>query len=489
MNYLLAIDLGTSSTRAAVYSTDGALHAVSQHPLTQNYPQKGWVEQDPEVLWEATKTALLEVFTEIHVNEVAACGLTNQRETTVIWNRETGQCLYPAIVWQDRRTEAFCRTLSKHYDLIHTKTGLLPDPYFSATKLYWLFQELPEARRLALDGKLAFGTMDTYLIWRLTGGQSHVTDITNASRTLLFNIISQSWDRALLDLFEVPMSILPEVLPCDAHFGVIDKALLGAGIPITGVAGDQQAALIGQGCFEPGMVKATFGTGGFLLLNTGESPVFSKHQLLTTMAYQIQGKTVYGLEGNMYQAGTTVKWLRDEMKLIKTADETEHCASSLKSNDGVYLVPSFTGLGAPHWLSTSGALMAGLSRTTTPAHVARAALESVAYQTRELLECMREDSGFQLSLLRVDGGMSVNQWLLQFLASQCNLEVQRPAYVEATLFGAAMLAALGSRLIDDTTSLQNRWHYEQAYSPSEDRARVELDYEGWQHAIAMLKQG
>ncbi len=489
MDYLLAIDQGTSSTRAMLYTLQGALVSTSQYPLTQFYPHSGWVEHDPEEIWQKTLTAMRDLISTVDLNQIIACGITNQRETTLIWDKQTGQCLAPAIVWQDRRTQAFCLSLTEHSEMIRAKTGLLPDPYFSGSKLHWLLNHIPEAMTLLKQNRLAFGTVDSFLIWRLTGGASHLTDVTNASRTLLFNIHTQSWDAELLKLFSIPEAILPEISASDAHFGFIEPTLLGKAIPITGVAGDQQAALIGQGCLSEGMIKATFGTGGFLLLNTGSKPVVSQHKLLTTIAYRIKGKTVYGLEGSLYQAGTTVKWLRDELQLFPLASDTEALAQGLDSNEGVYLVPSFTGLGAPHWLSTPGAAIIGLSRTTNRAHLARAALESVCYQTRDVLSCMREDSGMPLSLLRVDGGMAANQWFLQFMASLCGLTVQRPDNIETTALGAAMLAAIGCGAIDSLESLQEKWVYEKQFVAMGDVIQMEENYLGWLRALRMVKAG
>ena len=489
MHYLLAIDQGTSSTLAIIYTLEGKLICTSQYPLTQYYPHPGWVEHDPEEIWQKTLTAICDVVSTVDLKDIIACGLTNQRETTVIWDKETGRCLAPAIVWQDRRTQDFCLTLAKHAQMIAAKTGLRPDPYFSASKLQWLLNSVPEAKALADQNRLAFGTIDSFLIGRLTGGKTHLTDITNASRTLLFNIHTQTWDDELLQLFAIPKSVLPTVCASDANFGVIKKEWFGAAIPITGVAGDQQAALIGQGCLSDGMVKATFGTGGFLLLNTGPKPIASQHKLLTTIAYRIQDKTVYGLEGSLYQAGTTIKWLRDELHLIELASDTEALARSLESNEGVYLVPSFTGLGAPHWLSTPGAAIIGLARTSNRAHFARAALECVCYQTRDVLSCMREDSGIPLSMLRVDGGMAANNWFLQFLASLCDLTVQRPHDLETTALGAAMLAAIGCGAIDSLESLQQHWQCEQQFIAEERGDMFETYYKGWQRALRMIKAG
>lgn len=489
MHYLLAIDQGTSSTRAMVYSLNGQLVSARQYPITQYYPKVGWVEQDPEELWQKTYLAIQEVLATVDLKQVIACGVTNQRETTLIWDKETGECLAPAIVWQDRRTEPLCASLKEHGPMMTEKTGLVLDPYFSASKLHWLLAHVPQAKSLIKEKRLAFGTVDSFLIWRLTRGKSHVTDITNASRTLLFNIHTQSWDEALLELFSISSSILPKVCDSDAHFGVIPADQFGIDIPITGVLGDQQAALVGQGCLTDGMIKATFGTGGFLMLNTGSKPVVSQHQLLTTIAYRAKGQTLYGLEGSIYQAGTTVKWLRDELKLFLEARDTEALARSLDSNEGVYLVPAFTGLGAPYWLSTPGAAIIGLSRASHRAHLARAALESVAYQTRDVLTCMREDSNIPLTFLRVDGGMAANQWFLQFLATQCDLVVQRPKDTETTALGVAMMAAMGCGAISDLMSWHQEWSYESQFSPQKDSKNKEADYQGWQKALRMIKAG
>lgn len=478
MSYLLAIDQGTSSTRAMVYGVDGQLKCSSQCLVTQSYPKSGWVEHDPEQLWSNTLQVVSQVLLEIPATQILACGITNQRETTIVWDKRTGRCLAPAIVWQDRRTAEYCDSLSEYSAMIQKKTGLLPDSYFSASKLHWLLTHHPHIKALADQGHLCFGTVDSFLIWRLTGG-AHVTDVTNASRTLLFNINTLTWDDDLLNLFAIPKAIMPEVLSCDAHFGVIDKSHFGVEIPITGVAGDQHAALIGQGCFADGMIKATFGTGAFLLLNTGEHPVFSKHRLLTTIAYRIKEKTVYGLEGSIYHAGTSVKWLRDEMKMIIDAAETELLAQSLERNEGVYFVSSFTGLGAPHWLSHPGALLVGLSRNSTKAHIARAILEGVCYQAREVLSCMIDDSNLPLSLLRVDGGMAVNQWFLQFLAEQCQLKVQKPHDIETTARGAAILAAIGAGILDVSSSTDT----EREFVPEQSKAFVESCFAGWCDAL------
>ncbi|MGQ3891399.1 glycerol kinase GlpK [Legionella sp. CNM-4043-24] len=489
MKYLLAIDEGTSSTRAMLYQTDGTLLSMCQESLAQSYPRPGWVEQSPDEIWQKTLTVIKAVTASVDPKQVLACGITNQRETTVLWNRQTGQCLYSAIVWQDRRTEEYCHSLHDVRDTIRQKTGLLPDAYFSASKLHWLLDNIPEARSLAEKNQLAFGTIDSFLLWRLTRGQVHATDVTNASRTLLFDIVNRCWDNDLLSLFNIPRSILPDVRACDAEFGFIDSEYLGSPIPITGIAGDQQAALAGQHCFDPGMVKATYGTGGFLLMNTGSQPVLSKNGLLTTIACQVQNEVTYGLEGSLYHAGSTIKWLRDTMKLLSSAAETESMAVSLPSNEGVYFVPSFTGLGAPYWLENTGAMIMGLSRQSSPAHFARAALESVCYQTRDVLRCMKEDSNIQTPSLRVDGGMTSNHWMLQFLATQCQLTVQKPFNIETTGLGAAMLAALGCGEISSLKGADFGWQCDKELNPIPDEGRRDKDYEGWVKALRMLKAG
>lgn len=487
MRYLLALDQGTSSTRAMVYDVNGMLLLSSQRTHAQFYPHPGWVEHNPEELWQNCLAVIKEVLLQVPVHQIAALGITNQRETTLIWNKKTGECLAPAMVWQDRRTQDYCCSMQESSALISNKTGLLLDPYFSASKLHWLLENNSEAQILAQRGELAFGTVDSFLIWRLTKG-NHFTDITNASRTMLFNIHEKQWDKELLSLFDIPESILPEVKACDSFFGNTDKNLFGMAIPITGVAGDQQAALIGQGCFNEGMIKATFGTGGFLLLNTGDQMVSSTHKLLTTIAYQIQDQTVYGLEGSIYHAGTSIKWLRDEMKLITHAAETEQLAESLASNEGVYFISSFTGLGAPHWLSTSGATISGLSRTSNRAHFARAVLEGVAYQTREVLQCMKEDSDLKGALLRVDGGMAKNHWFLQFLADQCQVIVQRPDDIETTAKGAAFLAGLGCGHYGSCRDIQRLISAAHELLPTPDEERINEEYQGWVAALKQLKR-
>lgn len=485
MNYLLSVDQGTSSTRAMIYNEKGQLIVRSQYPITQYYPKSGWVEHDPEEIWSKTLAAMRDVVSQIQPSQLLACGITNQRETSLIWNKKTGACLAPAIVWQDRRTAHYCESLAQFSPMIQEKTGLMLDPYFSATKLHWFLENNQEARELARVGDLAFGTIDSFLVWRMTKG-AHLTDSTNASRTMLFNIKKEQWDHELLHLFSIPESVLPQVYSSDATFGLIHKEHLGFELPITGVAGDQHAALIGQGCFSEGEIKVTFGTGAFLLLNTGAHMISSKNRLLTSIAYKIKNQTVYGLEGSIYHAGTTIKWLRDEMKLLSCASESESLAQSLSSNEGVYLVSSFTGLAAPHWLSTPGAVISGISRTTNKAHFARAALEGVCYQTRDVLECMREESLSELSILRADGGMAQNQWFLQFLADQCQLKIQRPKDIETTARGAALLAGIGCGFFGSLIELNNINDVEQEYLTSRTVSEVARDYSGWVNALSKI---
>lgn len=484
MDKLLAIDVGTSSTRAIVYDLQFNILAQAQLPINLCCPQIDWVELCPEELWNKTLQVLQEAV-KTAPGRILACGVTNQRETTLLWDKKTGKCLANAIVWQDRRTQVFCQKLKKYAQYIHKKTGLLPDAYFSASKINWLFQNIPEAAAMAQQNRLAFGTVDTFIIWRLTQGKSHVTDITNASRTLLFNIHTQQWDYDLLELFGIPENILPEVKDCDGSFGEIHSDYLPGCVPICGVAGDQQAALIGQACFKTGMAKTTLGTGGFFVLNTGDKALYSPKGLLTTIAYRIKNQIAYALEGGIFHVGTIVKWLRDQMHLIQRADQTEALANSLSSNEGVYLVPAFTGLGAPYWIDTDGAMMVGLTTSTTPAHFARAALESVAYQLRDILHCIRI-MGVDVQLMRVDGGMAANAWLLQFLASQCQVTVQRPANVEMTALGVAILASLGRNLYGSTEDIESYCQTQSVFYPERDAEKMEQAYQGWQRALAKL---
>lgn len=482
MEYLLALDQGTSSTRALLYSLEGRLVASHQQKLNTSYPRPGWVEQDAEEIWQSSLAVLKAVSQQARGGKIIGCGITNQRETIVAWDKQTGEVLTPAIVWQDRRTEEHCQALSEYRSRVQEKTGLRIDPYFSASKMQWLFAHYPSFKTLAKANRLAIATIDSFLLWRLTKGKQFRTDVTNASRTLLFNLHQLDWDQDLLTLWQLPESVLPEALASDSLFGEIDKDWLGYEVPIHALLGDQQAALVGQACFQPGMVKATYGTGGFLLMNMGNKPVFSKSGLLTTLAYQLQGQVAYGLEGSIYQAGTTIKWLQEGLGLIRSAAETAELAASLNSNEGVYLVSSFTGMGAPHWSSARGAFIAGLSRQTKPAHLARAALEGVVYQTRDILESIRQDS-LAIDLLRVDGGMAANPWFLQCLADQAQRPVQKAAEVESTALGAALAAGLGLGVYSDLNALAKVWREEKVFLPQEDKAQVEADYQGWQEVM------
>ena len=482
---LLAIDQGTTSSRAIVFDVGGAICTVAQREFTQHYPAGGWVEHDPEEIWSATVAVTREALAAAG-GAVAAIGITNQRETTVVWDRASGVPIHRAIVWQDRRTAAQCRTLrdAGHEPAVGEKTGLLLDPYFSATKLAWILDHVDGARDRAAAGELAFGTIDTFLIWRLTGGSVHATDATNASRTLLFDIHAQQWDDALLRLFDVPRNLLPDVRDSAADFGTTSVDVLGHAIPIAGVAGDQQAATIGQACFEPGMMKSTYGTGCFAVMNTGAEAVRSRHRLLTTVAWRLEGRPTYALEGSIFVAGAAVQWLRDGLRVIENAPETEALAAGLADSAGVYLVPAFTGLGAPHWDPDARGAIYGLTRDTGPAHLARAALESVCLQTRDLIAAMEADCGAAIERLRVDGGMVENAWLLQALADIVDVAVERPRIVETTALGAAYLAGLQAGVFRSVEEIGARWARDAEFRsrmPDEERERL---VRGWESAVA-----
>ena len=448
---IVAIDQGTTSTRSIRYGLTGEIQASASRELPQYYPQSGWIEHNPEEIWIGALETLRAVLTD----QVAALGITNQRETIMLWDRATGQVLHNALVWQDRRGADRCAALRAEgvEPMVRRKTGLLLDPYFSATKLGWLLDSVSGARRRAERGELAAGTVDTFLLWRLTSGRVHATDVTNASRTLLYDINAHHWDEELLELFGIPASILPTVHGNDHIFGATDPRLTGRAIPITGMAGDQQAALIGQRCFSPGMVKATYGTGGFLLVNIGATPVFSKHRLLTTVAYRMGGQSAYAIEGSLFVAGAAIKWLRDRMGLIGSAEETAQLAASVPANHGVHLVPAFVGLGAPHWRADVRASITGMTLDTGPAHLVRATLESIAYQTCDLIETLIDDGVALPSLVRIDGGMANNNWFSQFLADMLGLPVERPTSTETTALGAAILAGLGAQLWPNQASV------------------------------------
>ena len=486
--YILAIDQGTTSSRAIVFGADRAIAGSGQKEFTQLFPQDGWVEHDPEEIWDsvvwAVKTAIADA--GIEAGDIAAIGITNQRETTLIWDRATGKAIHNAIVWQDRRTAAYCARLKQagHEERVIENTGLLLDPYFSGTKVNWLLEHVEGARARAEAGELAFGTVDSFLIWRLTGGKSHVTDATNAGRTLLFNIGTNDWDKELLALFEVPAALLPEVKDCADDFGVTEAGLFGAAIPILGVAGDQHAATIGQACFAPGMVKSTYGTGCFALLNTGADMVRSQNRLLTTIAYRLDGKTTYALEGSIFIAGAAVQWIRDGLKLVKHASETGPLARTADPSQNVYMVPAFVGLGAPWWDAEARGAIYGLTRNSGPAEIAKAALEAVCYQTRDLLEAMRKDwTGGGDTVLRVDGGMVASDWTMQFLADVLDAPVDRPVILETTALGAAWLAGSRAGVWPGMEEFAAGWALERQFEPQMDAAERERKVAGWNDAV------
>lgn len=490
MNYLLAIDQGTTNSRAIIFNDVGEM--LSQHSiaLNQHFPQDGWVEQDPQEMFNNTISCCRAVLKNVNCSaqSIAAIGISNQRETTILWDKSSGQPIYPAIVWQDRRTKDLCKKISesKLGPALWQKTGLLLDPYFSATKIMWILDHVPNARDKALRGEVLFGTVDTFLLWKLTNGKSHATDATNASRTLLFNIRTQAWDEDILQALNIPSQILPQVLDNTAHFGDMDPRILGAKIPITGIAGDQQAATVGQACFHRGMVKATFGTGCFMVLNTGQEIIASKNKLLSTIAYRINNQVTYALEGSIFSAGVIVKWLRDTLKLIQNAADTETLANRVKDTNGVYLVPAFTGLGAPYWDPRARGALLGLTRNTEVAHIARAALESVAYQSKDLLDAMLNDSQSSLESLRVDGGMVVNNWLLQFVSNILDIEVQRPICVETSALGAAYLAGLYVGIFKSLSEIEKTWHMDARFTPHMEKQQRDRLYGGWQEAIKRI---
>jgi len=488
MNHILAIDQGTTSSRAIIFDRDMRVKAVAQQEFAQHFPASGWVEHDPEDIW-ATVTATVRGVIDragLTAADIAAIGITNQRETTVVWDKATGQPVYRAIVWQDRRTADHCARLKAagHEPMVSHRTGLLLDPYFSGTKIAWILDNVPDARARAERGELLFGTVDCFLIWRLTGGQVHATDATNAARTLLFNIRENRWDGEICDLLGVPMAMLPEVRDCAADFGASRADLFGRPLPILGVAGDQQAATMGQACFQPGMMKSTYGTGCFALLNTGETLVESRSRLLGTVAYRLGGRTTYALEGSIFIAGAVVQWLRDGLKIIRAAAETQGLAEAADASQGVVLVPAFTGLGAPYWNADCRGAVYGLTRNSGPAEFARAALESVGYQTRDLLEAMRADwpSGAD-GILRVDGGMAASDWAMQFLSDIIGAPVDRPHVTETTALGAAWLAGMQAGLYPDAEGFARTWALERRFTPSMAGELRRTKYDRWQRAV------
>jgi glycerol kinase len=487
---LMAIDQGTTSTRALLFDRDARLLGFKQREITQHFPHDGQVEHDANEIWQKTLAVCCDLIAEyrIDVTQIAAIGITNQRETTVLWDRTTGKPLANAIVWQDRRTADYCLQLKNagRESMVSAKTGLLLDPYFSATKLRWLLDNVEDAREQAARGNLAFGTIDSFLLWQLTGGKQHRTDATNAARTLLFNIHTQQWDDELLTLFDIPRSVLPEVTDCVAHFGDTSPVWFGKPIAIGGMAGDQQAALIGQACFNPGMAKSTYGTGCFLVMNTGESALKSNNRLLTTMAYRFEGKASYAIEGSIFIAGATVQWLRDGIHLIKNAQETEQLALATRTNHGVYLVPAFTGLGAPYWDPNARGAIFGLTRNTGIAELVSAGLQSVCYQTRDLL-CAMEADGISPARLRIDGGMVANRFFAQSLADILGLPVERPRITETTALGAAFLAGLHAGIYSSLDDVAKLWQREREFTPAMPVAERDALYHGWLNAVAKVR--
>lgn len=487
--YVLAIDQGTTSSRAIVFDENMKIAGVGQKEFTQIFPKSGWVEHDPEEIWGSVVLTIRQAIRKagIRAADIAAIGITNQRETVVVWERETGQAIHNAIVWQDRRTAADCdRMKGEGLEALFTnKTGLLLDPYFSGTKLSWLLNNVGGARTRAANGELCFGTIDTYLIWRLTGGRSFVTDATNASRTLLYNIAENAWDEELLKVLDVPAAMLPEVKDCADEFGVTDERLFGAAIPIRGVAGDQHAATIGQACFEPGMIKSTYGTGCFAVLNTGSEMVLSKNRLLTTIAYRLNGRTTYALEGSIFIAGAAVQWLRDGLGIIRKAEQTGTLADSADPEQNVYLVPAFTGLGAPHWDAEARGAIFGLTRNTGPAELSRAALEAVCYQTRDLLDAMHKDwqNGGSETVLRVDGGMVASDWTMQRLSDLLDAPVDRPTILETTALGAAWLAGSKSGVWPDQAEFSRQWQRQRRFEPQMEEPVRAAKLKGWHDAV------
>lgn len=488
-NVILSIDQGTTSSRTLVFNTYGDVLFTAQQEFPQIYPQDGWVEHDPEAIWATTLSTLRDAyaFAKKLDGEIIGIGITNQRETTLVWDRQSHQTLYNAIVWQDRRTADICRDIKTRLDenALSSKTGLLLDPYFSATKAAWILDNVDGARARANAGELAFGTVDSFLIYRLTGGKIHATDASNASRTNLFNIHSSDWDDELLKLFNVPASVLPMVKDSADDYGMTDPDLLGESLPILGVAGDQQAAAIGQACFKAGDIKSTYGTGCFVILNTGETCLTSKNRLLSTVCYRLNGTTTYALEGSIFIAGAAVQWLRDGIKIIENANETEAMAAGLEHNHGVYLVPAFTGLGAPHWDPDARGGIFGITRDTTPEHIARAAVESVCYQTQDLFAAMAED-GVRPTSVKVDGGMVHNSWMTQFLSDILGIPVQRPKVLETTALGAAYLVGLQAGVYGSLDEVTQNWQNERSFTPemtSDDREKL---ITGWTTAVGRV---
>ncbi|RDY59451.1 glycerol kinase GlpK [Flagellimonas nanhaiensis] len=489
--YILALDQGTTSSRAVVFDKKGTIISVAQKEFTQIFPKPGWVEHDPAEIWATQAGMAAEAVSAkgLKGEQMAAIGITNQRETVVVWDRNTGEPVYNAIVWQDKRTADFCDSLKSQgkSEMIREKTGLVIDSYFSGTKVKWILDNVEGVRERAEAGNLALGTIDTWLIWKMTEGKLHITDVTNASRTLFFNINTMDWDDELLELLTIPKSMLPEVRQSSEPYGYTSPNFFASKIPIAGIAGDQQAALFGQMCTQQGMVKNTYGTGCFMLMNIGDKPIVSKNNLLTTVGWKINGKVTYALEGSIFIAGAVVQWLRDSLKIIKTSSEVEKLASSVNSSEGVYFVPAFAGLGAPHWNQHAQGTIFGLTRGSTDAHIARAALESIAYQTMDILKAMEADSGISIHELRVDGGATVNNMLMQFQADVLNTTTVRPKIIETTVMGAAYLAGLAVGYWQNQEEIQDIWQSDVHFDPTQERQPVEEAIQGWYKAIKALE--
>ncbi|MEX0770085.1 MAG: glycerol kinase GlpK [Balneolaceae bacterium] len=491
MSYIMALDQGTTSSRAILFDQDGNIVSSAQKEFKQFFPKAGWVEHDPGEIWSSQVSVAAEAVSKANTTAagIAAIGITNQRETTIVWNRKTGKPVHRAIVWQDRRTADLCKELKAagHEDTFRTKTGLVLDPYFSGTKIKWILDHVDNARKLAEKGDLLFGTVDSWLVWKLTEGKVHITDVTNASRTLLYNIHDLRWDPELLEILDIPEAMLPEVKSSSEVYGHSGKEMFARKIPIAGIAGDQQAALFGQVCTKPGMAKNTYGTGCFMLMQTGDQPIESKNNLLTTIAWQLDGKVQYALEGSVFIAGAVVQWLRDGLGLIKRSEEIEALAGQVEDNDGVYLVPAFSGLGAPHWDPFARGLMIGITRGTQSAHIARAALEAIAYQSKDLLKAMESDSGIKLKELRVDGGASVNNLLMQFQSDILNVPVVRPTITETTALGAAYLAGLAVGYWDNLEIISKKWKVDKTFEPDMNASQRSELQEGWNKAVSRSK--
>lgn len=486
--YILSIDQGTTSSRAILFNKDGEIKGVAQREFKQHFPQSGWVEHDANEIWTSVLSVMAEVMNEhnIRAEQIEGIGITNQRETTVVWDKNTGRPIYHAIVWQSRQTQSICQELKDqgHEALFRDKTGLLLDPYFAGTKVKWILDNVEGAREKADNGDLLFGTIDSWLVWKLSGKEAHITDYTNASRTLMFNIHDLKWDKELLDILEVPESMLPEVKPSsEVYAHTVDYHFFGQNVPISGIAGDQQAALFGQACFDKGDVKNTYGTGGFMLMNTGEEAVKSDSGLLTTIAYGIDGKVNYALEGSIFVSGSAIQWLRDGLRMINSAPQTENYATRVDSTEGVYVVPAFVGLGTPYWDSEARGAIFGLTRGTEKEHFIRATLESLCYQTRDVMEAMSKDSGIEVQNLRVDGGAVKNNFIMQFQADIVNTPVERPEIQETTALGAAYLAGLAVGFWESKDDIANRWKLEEEFEPKmEEEQRTKL-YKGWKKAV------